>query len=114
LIEALGSVVRFQFALLDAIGMMPRFDACVQCGRGDPLTHFAPHEGGTICRDCEGMQAEKRELSSRTLAACRLQDPDSAPIETFVLLDYHIAHLMGREPRLSPRLVPITRRRSVR
>lgn len=109
--EPLGATVRFQKALLNSIGSMPRFDGCVLCGRAVDLTHFSSFEGGLICRHCEPMQIEKRELTPATLAALRgVVEPD-ARIGAFDILNYHVSHLMGREPKLAAKLVPAVRRR---
>lgn len=132
--EALSTLVRYQVALLTAIGSLPRFDRCVSCGRLPGLTHFSSHQGGVICRNCEPGQMEKREMSAATLAALRRVGgangersdggtefdgrgkatirPECA-VGAFDILDYHIAHLMSREPALSPLIVrPEERRRA--
>jgi len=75
--ESLPAVVSYQTQLLDGIGALPRFDACVLCGRPGDLTHFSSFEGGTICRHCEPVQVEKRQLSPGTLAVLR-GDPGAA------------------------------------
>ncbi len=121
--EPLGPVVAYQLHLLESIGSLPRFDACVRCGRVSDLTHFSSIEGGMICRHCEPGQVEKWEVSTSTLEALeRLANRglESAPAEArgslsgaFGVLDYHIAHLMGREPSLASKLVPPARRRMV-
>ena len=111
--EPLGAIVSYQTALLKSVGSLPRFDACVSCGRSDDLTHFSSLEGGMVCRHCEPSQIEKREILPPTLGA--LQHPDSSGSMTgpFNVLNYHIAHLIGREPALAAKLVPRTRRRTV-
>jgi len=136
-LEPLTLVVAYQLRLLDAIGSHPRFDACVLCGRRNELTHLSAHEGGMICRHCEPGQVEKWAVSPRTLEAVRratkhtLPEPrtsaradpgdsrasDSASSSSaesaFGLLNYCIAHLMGREPLLAAKVVPSYRRRLV-
>jgi len=69
--EVIGAVVRYQAALLESIGSMPRFDGCIGCGRADEITHFSSHEGGVICRHCEPGRIEKRGLSRATLDVLR-------------------------------------------
>lgn len=109
---SLGSVVRFQIDLLELIGSPPRFDACVSCGRADVLTHFSSFEGGAICRHCENRFHEKREVSAATLAV--LQGKQATPTEgPYSLLNYHISHVMGREPLLGAKLVSAERQRRV-
>lgn len=111
--EPLGATVAYQLALLKAIGSLPRFDACVLCGRRDDLTHFSSFEGGLVCRHCEPGQIEKRQVSRATLAVVRGEAEAEGAIGAFGLLNYHIAHLMGREPLLAAKLVPAIRRRMV-
>jgi DNA repair protein RecO (recombination protein O) len=111
--EPLDLVTRYQFAILDSIGSLPRFDTCVLCDRKEDLTHFSSFEGGLICRHCEPGQVEKREISAGTvkaLGASMVHDDhcsqsSGAPAGVFTVLNYHIAHLMGREPVMGSTLV---------
>lgn len=117
----LDLVVRFQYALLDQIGSLPRWDGCVLCGREDGLSHFSSFEGGLVCRNCEPGRVEKWEISAATVQLLQSLDladvgegevmPD--PVPAFAVLNYHISHLMGAEPRLAESLVPARRRRQV-
>jgi DNA repair protein RecO (recombination protein O) len=102
--EPLGLVVDFQWALLRSIGLAPRFDACTLCGRSADLTHFSSFEGGMICRHCEPGQIEKREVPTDVFLALRNSELRRNPSGAFDVLDYHVAHLMGRRPRLSIKL----------
>jgi len=112
--EPFTPVVTFQAALLAGIGSLPSWDVCVQCGRERDLTHFTSFEGGLLCRNCEGGRMEKRELSPRTIRSLR-SDADAPPdVATFDILNYHISHLMGREPRLAAKLAPPAQRRIIR
>jgi DNA repair protein RecO (recombination protein O) len=121
--DSLREVVRYQVALLDAIGSAPRFDACVLCGRESELTYFSSFEGGLVCRHCEVGQVEKRQLSSETVESLRglatAQAPSAEPLShvrlarAFTVLNYHLAHLMGREPTLGTALVPRSEQRKV-
>ena len=110
--EPIGAVVSYQRTLLKEIGSLPRFDACAVCGRLEDLIFFSSFEGGMLCRHCESGRVEKREVSP---AAVRiLSDPHgvvTAEIGVFDVLDYHISHLMGREPKLSRFLISSDRRR---
>jgi recombinational DNA repair protein (RecF pathway) len=128
--EPLPELVAYQRALLAAVGSIPRFDACMACGRGDDLTHFSSFEGGMICRHCEALQVEKREVTARTWRTLRDGVPTieattdgcgpapeslrAAAIGPFSLLNYHIAHLMGREPLLASKVVTAAERRRLR
>lgn len=120
--EVLELIVHFQLGLLDKIGSLPRFDACVVCDREADLTHFSSFEGGLICRNCEVGRVEKWEIAPATIELVnRLSDlsselisplPENAPL-AFAVLNYHISHLMGMEPRLAESLVPAVRRRRI-
>ena len=112
--ETLRPTVHYQQALLRAIGSMPRFEVCVRCGRADDLTHFSSFEGGTVCRHCEPQQVEKRELSLSTRGALANTGDPLSFTGVFDILNYHIAHLMGREPALAARVVLPAQRRVVR
>ncbi len=116
-LEPLAAVVAFQRRLLESAGSGPRLDACMSCGSNDELTHFSSFEGGMMCRNCEPGQVEKWELSPKTLDLLRKERiTDATPdmlVGAFGVLNYHIAHLMGREPRLASKLVPTVRRRTV-
>jgi DNA repair protein RecO (recombination protein O) len=137
--EPLREVVNYQLSLLHEIGLLPRLDACVACGRETDLTHFSSHQGGAICRHCEPGRIEKRQVSTRTLrhlaesvqriAGSPRNEAEEggaaggSPVETaaprirrdaaFALLNYHIGHIIGRDPRLASKLVSPERQRRV-
>ncbi len=71
-------VVAYQCMLLDEVGLWPRFDACVLCGRPGDLTTFSSLEGGAVCRHCEPAQIEKRFVSAAVLAALAAWSPGTA------------------------------------
>ena len=66
-----------------------------------------------MCRHCEPGQVEKREILQATLHAVRGESEPATYAGAFGLLNYHIAHLIGREPLLASKLVSPTRRRIV-
>lgn len=111
--DPLAEVLAYQMSLLRAAGSVPRFDVCVSCARQNELSYFSSFEGGMICRNCEAVRVEKREVSPGTLGVLRGVGGDSSLVGAFGLLNYHIAHLMGREPLLAGKLVPAARRRLV-
>lgn len=111
--EVLGPIVRYQLQLLESVGSLPRFSVCVLCGRAADLSFFSSFEGGTICRNCEAGQIEKRELSATTLAVLAGDESSGRFTGAFDVLNYHISHLMGREPRLAAKIVDPARRRIV-
>ncbi len=111
--EALPIVVDFQRGLLTAVGSMPRLDACVLCGRSAELTHFSSLEGGMICRHCEPPRVEKRQVAPTTLRYLTERSSPPSFVGPFDFLNYHLSHLMGKEPLLAARLVSPAERRVV-
>ncbi len=104
--DPLSSVVRFQDSLLRGIGSIPLFDACVHCSATDDLAYFSSHDGGLICSHCAQRRPEQRRVSPETGRALQNGVLPAKPTGVFRLFDYHIAHLMGREPRLGRKLLP--------
>jgi DNA repair protein RecO (recombination protein O) len=98
--HSLPLVVAFQRRLLEEIGSIPILDACVGCGRSLPAAgdlHFSSLEGGLICRDCEPAHTEKISADPRLVDWLRSPTDEPALARAaFVLLDYHLSHLMGR------------------
>jgi len=98
--ECLAAVIAYQRDLLTQIGSLPVFEACVACGqvmptRGDIC--FSSHDGGLLCRDCEGSRTEKLHVGRGVLswlAGRAGARPDA--LEAYRILDYHLSHLMGR------------------
>jgi DNA repair protein RecO (recombination protein O) len=111
--EPLQITTAYQHGLLNAVGLLPLFDRCVLCSRDSDLGYFSSIEGGTICRDCAPGQVEKHEISKPTLLAARGESEPNSWIGVFSVLNYHIAHLTGRNPLLASKLVPAGQRRVV-
>ena len=103
--EPLATIVQYQRGLLGEIGSLPRFEACVVCGRTENLTHFSSLQGGMICADCQASQLERRGVTPETLERLTGSTPTPPMTGPFLLLSYHISHLMGRESRLASKLV---------
>lgn len=106
--DVLPLVVGYQRSLLEEAGLMPRLDACVFCARTTQLTHFTSHQGGVVCRNCEGARIEKRQLAPHALDVLRsdpIEGTATALAGAFDVLNYHIAHLMGRQPALADKLI---------
>ena len=103
--EPLPTVVWFHGALLRGIGSIPRFDACVHCSATDDLAYFSSHDGGLLCGDCAARRPERRRVSKETMQALRSGSWPARATGVLRLFDYHIAHLMGREPRLGQKLL---------
>ncbi len=110
--RTLADLCEFQRSLLIEIGLMPQGDNCVGCrsaitADGAEGVYFTSHEGGLLCRDCEASYVEKRLVSPgaiRVLAGGLIDDPLVG--EVFALLNYHISHLMHKEPRLAKFVLP--------
>jgi len=105
--RTLADLCEFQRSLLIEIGLMPQGESCVGCrsaitpDRAEGV-YFTSHEGGLLCRDCEASHVEKRRASPsviRVLSGGPIDDPPAG--ELFALLNYHISHLMHKEPRLA-------------
>jgi DNA repair protein RecO (recombination protein O) len=95
--DPVAAIVRFQGALLRAIGYAPVLRRCVDCGRprvrGTP-GYFSSTAGGLVCRDCEAQHIEKRRVSPIMLDGPPEQQRAA---EWFALLDYHLTHVAGQE-----------------
>ena len=100
----LAVIVRFQGALLKAIGYAPVLRHCVECGQprvGGTRAYFSSSAGGLICRDCEMHHAEKRRISPTMLDG----DPTSrSAVDWLLLLDYHLTNVAGRAFKTAERL----------
>ncbi len=124
--RTLADLCEFQRSLLIEIGLMPQGENCVGCRSaikpdGAEDVYFTSHEGGLLCRDCEASYVEKRLVSPGAIrvlsggpvdqhsalstqhSALSPQSPVLDPLagEVFALLNYHISHLMHKEPRLA-------------
>ena len=66
-----------------------------------------------VCRNCEPRQVEKREISAATRRAASGGEDPPTFVGVFDVFNYHIAHLMGREPVLAVKLVSPARRRII-
>jgi len=120
--DPIPHVIQFQLSLLNMVGSLPRFDACISCGRTENLKYFSSFEGGMICGDCEPSHAERREVTPTTLLslqrAVQLEDESTRDANTLgaanpvtaagpaALLNYHISHLADREPHLASQILP--------
>jgi DNA repair protein RecO (recombination protein O) len=114
--EPLLELCGYQRQLLTEIGLMPHCDGCVGCGREWSLrqasVYFSSRQGGFLCRDCEVGSVEKRSVEFATLervATGGVTAQSAAAV--FDLLDYHISHLMGKQPKLADYVLPARQRR---
>jgi DNA repair protein RecO (recombination protein O) len=103
--DPLPLVIAYQSAVLTATGLWPDLTRCVICDRPAPpgrAAYFSAHQGGLVCRACEGPLVEKRKVSAATLTALREGSFEGQVARgVFELLDYTIAHALGRAPALS-------------
>lgn len=119
--DVIAPLYFFQRALLVGIGLMPELHCCVKCGKATSLTHFSSFEGGMFCKTCAPGQREKRAVTPITR---RLLADDRGPGEAcggddsgqqadylgpFRALNYHLAHLMRREPALARWILRVKR-----
>jgi len=117
--QPLEAVLAFMTVLLTEVGSLPQFERCAGCGRAADKRSargglfFSSHQGGLLCRDCEPAYVEKRSLSPAVLEVLRGRPAPNAGATTgaFDLLNYHLAHLMGRAPLLADKVRPPQSRR---
>ncbi len=100
--NVIPGLVTFQRQLLDEVGLLPQTDRCVGCGGGLEQSrdiYFSSHEGGLLCRNCEGARVEKRRVAVRR-AVLEGTSPttDADQGGWFDLFDYHLSHIMERQP----------------
>lgn len=102
--EPLVELGRFQRRLLHEVGLLPQFQQCAGCRRSVGLEHllyFSSGQGGLLCRDCEPPEVEKRRIAPGVAEALASGRIEAAPEGVFDLLNYHIACILRREPRLA-------------
>jgi len=107
--EPLPAVVAFLAELLLEVGSAPQFEACTACSRpldSHQTLHFSSSEGGLLCRDCQGSFQEKRLVPPEAVPVLQGRGSPRPNIcrAVFELLNYHISHLMGRDPLLADKV----------
>ena len=117
--EALAWLILYQIRLLEETGVMPVFDACVNCGtsissppaKGEYREagrgfYFSSRENGLLCSGCEMAFPEKRAINAELIEI--LNTPAKLPktelkqlkqIEQ--LLIYHFTELLHKPPRMA-------------
>jgi DNA repair protein RecO (recombination protein O) len=121
----LSLLVGYQRQLLRSAGLWPDLTRCVMCDKPAPAgraAYFSAHQGGLVCRACEGGLVEKRLVPAAVLTALREDDPSrdrkgaaaaaGAASGAFELLNYTISHTIGREPKLTRFVIPGVVRRN--
>jgi len=109
-------LAHFELALLRELGYAPVLDRCVECVDSLPTSGLALSGavGGVVCPKCQEKHRECWPLSETCRQAlCRLGEPGNAwrdvtdgptRAETRQVLNYYVAYLRGRRPRLQPYL----------
>lgn len=105
----------YQCTLLEAAGIWPDLNRCVNCGKPAPAGragYYSATSGGLTCRQCVTQLKEHRMVSGQTLAALRERlFTERTSRDAFDLLDYAISHAMGRPPRTARVLRTTVRQR---
>ncbi len=107
----LAWLILYQLRLLEETGILPVFNACVNCGaeiktrmRAAPVAYFSSRENGLLCSGCEMTFPEKRAIDSGLIEI--LNTPARLPktgirqlkqIEQ--LLIYHFTELLHKPPK---------------
>lgn len=108
------TVLRFEVAVLQDMGQMPEFDACVACGRllgSEPLVGFKLSQGGLVCGTCLQEGEATRQISGGTAAILRkLAEAGEAWQRVTISLQQHgelrgivtatISQALGRRPKM--------------
>lgn len=102
-----GAVVRFQAALLRAIGYAPLLRTCASCRRSraaKKAAFFSPAAGGYVCATCAPDQRDAFRISGGMLDAPRASQ---SPRAWFTLLDRYMTALANRPSRAAKPLSPL-------
>jgi DNA repair protein RecO (recombination protein O) len=123
--DTLSLLILFQFSLLRHIGLIPIFDACVNCKTKYEIrdtryeVYFSSSANGLICKDCEASFPDKISLTNNA-ANCLLvlskpvlgaveganaklisQSNAKTLSEIEKLLIHHFTELLGRPPKMA-------------
>src|SRR5262249_12376053 len=109
-------LVHFELVLLRELGYAPALNRCADCAGvlPDGNVSFSGGGGGGLCGRCQGKHRDRYPRSAEARRALgRLSEPGTAwqevthgptRAEVRQVLNYYIAFLMGRRPRLQPYL----------
>jgi DNA repair protein RecO (recombination protein O) len=103
----------YQRAVLETAGLWPDLTRCVICNRPAPAgraAYFSAQQGGLVCRECTAPLVEKRLVSGPVLTDLR-EGGAAQAIEAFRMLDYVIAHAIGRRVALAGRVLGMVQKR---
>jgi len=113
--NVLALLILFQLALLKEVGLIPVFDACVNCKRrqetGDRRQkteeiYFSSSANGIICRDCEASFPDRIKLT-KNAADCLsnlklISDADEKALnEIEKLLIHHFTEILHHQPKMA-------------
>ena len=112
-------LILFQLALLKEAGLIPVFDACVNCKRrqetGDRRqkteeVYFSSSANGLVCRDCESSFPDKIRLTKKA-AGCLsnrelIADADKKTLnEIEKLLIHHFTEILHHRPKMAKHIL---------
>lgn len=109
--------LKFEVGLLGALGLMPEFDRCADCGRDlGPMVRFSAASGGVVCADCgaadstatavsQGALAALRRLAGRRRGQIRIVLSDAQTREIDRALKDHFEYQLGRPLKTARRVV---------
>jgi DNA repair protein RecO (recombination protein O) len=104
------AAVCFGARCLDVLGLRPRLDRCVECGRAWPFPRPSLDEGGVVCQPCAGQAAGATAVAPAALAALgrlraiRWEEALAQPLgrvetELLTALEAHMERLIGQPTR---------------
>jgi DNA repair protein RecO (recombination protein O) len=114
--EPLALLPRFEMRLLHEMGLAPRLDACMVCGRALDGGALDVEQGGVACARCAGSWRsalhldEADFLSLRALAATQ-KTVVRATSRAAAAVDALVAHHLGRKPKAGAHALEFVRER---
>jgi DNA repair protein RecO (recombination protein O) len=112
-------VLRFEMAMLRALGSLPSLDMCVDCGTAvEPVGRvpFGALAGGVLCPTCRTGQRHVVSVSAGVIRVLQcFAEPDSHAWQRMEMdrrvrgelrgvMNHYLAHLLGHRPRMFPYL----------
>lgn len=108
-------VLRFELGMLRILGHLPALESCAECGRPIAIAGrlpFAPIEGGLLCGGCRPGKTQvavvtaaavriMAQLASSERQAWRRLEIDRRVLgELRGIMNFFIAHLLGKKPKM--------------
>lgn len=107
-------LAHFELVLLRELGYAPALDRCADCSGALPQRGLAlSGQGGAVCPDCQGKHRDRWPLSEsarQALIQLRMDETwrtvteETVRAEVRQVLNYYVAFMLGRRPRLQPYL----------